>query len=74
MAIGVEELAKAIGSSSAAVRLVSLAQKGSLTLSDVAQVYCAVISEYLAIQFKVDIYVTNIEVVNIETYLIIIIL
>ena len=74
LTIGVEELAKAIGSSSAAVRLVSLAQKCSLALSNVAQVYCAVISEYLAIQFKVDICVTNIEVVNIATYLIIIIL
>ena len=63
MAIGVEELAKAIGSSSAAVRSVSLAQKCSLALSNVAQVYCAVISEYLAIQFKVDICVTNFEAV-----------
>ena len=60
LAIGVEEFAKAIWNS-AAVRSVCLAQKGSLTLSDVIQVYCAVVGEYLAIQFKVDICVTNIE-------------
>ena len=66
--IGVEELAKAIGSSSAAVRSVSLAQKCSLTLSDVIQVYCAIVGEYLTIQFKVDICGTdNIQVVIIAT-------